>query len=37
VFVCDGFQSSAVLGCRYRLDATRDADGNWEFDLREQN
>jgi len=32
----DGFQPSAVLGCRYRLDATRDTDGNWEFDLREQ-
>jgi Uma2 family endonuclease len=32
----DGFQSSAVLGCRYRLDAARDQDGNWEFDLREQ-
>jgi len=31
----DGFQPSAVLGCRYRLDATRDPDGNWEFDLRE--
>lgn len=31
----DGFQSSAVLDCRYRLDATRNADGNWEFDLRE--
>jgi len=32
----DGFQASAVLGCRYRLDATRDAKGNWEFDLREE-
>jgi Uma2 family endonuclease len=32
----DGFQSSAVLGSSYRLDATRDADGNWEFDLREE-
>ena len=32
----DGFQPSAVLGCRYRLDAARDKDGNWEFDLREQ-
>ncbi|MBU4398019.1 MAG: Uma2 family endonuclease [Planctomycetes bacterium] len=31
----DGFQPSAVLGCRYRLDAARNADGNWEFDLRE--
>ena len=32
----DGFQPSAVFGCRYRLDATRDEDGNWEFDLREE-
>ena len=32
----DGFQPSAVLGCRYRLDAARDADGNWEYDLRER-
>ena len=32
----DGFQPSAVFGCRYRLDAVRDADGNWEFDLREE-
>ena len=32
----DGFQPSAVLGRRYRLDATRDAKGNWEFDLREE-
>ena len=32
----DGFQPSAVLGCRYRLDATRDKGGNWEFDLREE-
>ncbi len=32
----DGFQPSAVLGCRFRLDAARDEDGNWEFDLREQ-
>lgn len=31
----DGFQSSAVFGCRFRLDAARDKDGNWEFDLRE--
>ena len=29
----DGFQSSAVLGRRYRLDSTRDSKGNWEFDL----
>jgi Uma2 family endonuclease len=32
----EGFQPSAVFGCRYRLDAARDADGNWEFDLREE-
>ena len=32
----DGFQPSAVLGCRYRLDSARDPAGNWEFDLREQ-
>ena len=32
----NGFQPSAVFGCRYRLDAARDADGNWEFDLREE-
>ena len=30
------FQASAVFGCRYRLDATRDPNGNWEFDLREE-
>jgi Uma2 family endonuclease len=32
----DGFQRSEVFGCRYRLDAARDAEGNWEFDLREE-
>jgi len=32
----DGFQPSAVFGCRFRLDSARDADGNWEFDLREE-
>ena len=32
----DGFQRSEALGCRYRLDAARDAQGNWEFDLREE-
>jgi Uma2 family endonuclease len=32
----EGFQSSAVFGCSYRLDAARDAQGNWEFDLREK-
>ena len=30
----DGFQPSAVLGRRFRLDTGRDADGNWEFDLQ---
>ena len=30
----DGFQASHVLGRRYRLNAARDADGNWEFDPR---
>lgn len=32
----DGFQPSAVFACRFRLDAARDANGNWEFDLREE-
>jgi Uma2 family endonuclease len=32
----EGFQRSATLGCRYRLDAARDPKGNWEFDLREE-
>ena len=32
----DGFQPSAVLGRRYRLDSMRDSKGNWEFDLREE-
>ena len=31
-----GFQASAVLGRGFRLDSARDADGNWEFDLKEQ-
>jgi hypothetical protein len=31
----DGFQPSAVFGYRYRLDAIRNTDGNWRFDLRE--
>jgi len=29
----DGFQRSAVFGCSFRLDARRDAQGNWAFDL----
>ena len=29
----DGFQSSAVLGSRFRLDRQLDEDGLWEFDL----
>ena len=32
----EGFQSSAVLGRRFRLDGQRDARGNWNFDLRER-
>jgi Uma2 family endonuclease len=32
----DGFQPSAVLGRRFRLDAARDHRGNWAFDLLEQ-
>jgi len=30
----EGFQSSAVLQCGFRLDARRDAQGHWTFDLR---
>ena len=33
----NGFQPSAVLGCRFRLDFARDAHGNWEFDLRDED
>jgi Uma2 family endonuclease len=29
-----GFQPSAVFGRGFRLGSARDADGNWEFDLR---
>ena len=32
----DGFQSSVVLGCRYRLDRSRNAKGRWVYDLREK-
>ena len=32
----DGFQSSAVRGRRFRLNAARDADGNWAFDFEAQ-
>jgi Uma2 family endonuclease len=32
----EGFQPSAVLGCRFRLDGRRDARGHWTFDLRER-
>jgi Uma2 family endonuclease len=32
----DGFQQSAVLGCRFRLDCTRDQRGHWTFDLRQK-
>jgi len=31
-----GFQASGVLGCRFRLDARRDSQGNWTFDLVER-
>ena len=31
------FQHSGVLGCRYRLDGTRDERGFWTFDLRERD
>ena len=30
----EGFQPSAVFGCSFRLDARRDAQGNWAFDLQ---
>lgn len=30
----EGYQQARVFG-GYRLDADRDQDGNWEFDLRE--
>ena len=29
----EGFQPSTVFGCAFRLDARRDAQGNWAFDL----
>ena len=29
----DGFQSSAVFGCRFRLDGSRNQRGEWRFDL----
>jgi len=32
----EGFQASAVFGCRFRLDGRRDPQGKWTFDLREQ-
>ncbi len=31
----DGFQASAIFGSRFRLDGSRDAKGNWRFDLVE--
>ena len=31
----EGFQRSAVFGCSFRLDGSRDPQGNWAFDLRE--
>lgn len=32
----EGFQPSAVLNCRFRLDWHRDRLGHWAFDLREK-
>ena len=32
----DGFQSSEVFGCAFRLDSRRDEQGHWLFDLREK-
>ncbi|HUT13747.1 MAG TPA: Uma2 family endonuclease [Thermoguttaceae bacterium] len=32
----EGFQRSAVLACRFRLDGRRDAQGRWTFDLRKR-
>lgn len=31
----EGYQHSAVFGCRFRLDGRRDEKGNWTFHLRE--
>ena len=31
----EGFQPSAVFGCRFRLETARDHRGNWTFDLRD--
>ncbi|MFH1919560.1 MAG: Uma2 family endonuclease [Planctomycetota bacterium] len=32
----DGFQTSAIFGCGFRLDGRRNPKGNWTFDLREK-
>jgi len=32
----DGFRTSAVFDCRFRLDGRRDAQGNWTFDFLQQ-
>ncbi|MEX0585563.1 MAG: hypothetical protein WD176_02895, partial [Pirellulales bacterium] len=32
----DGFQSSGVMGCRYRLARQHDEGGHWEYDLQER-
>ena len=32
----DGFQSSTVFGCMFRLDRTLTHEGHWSFDLREK-
>lgn len=31
----EGYQRSAVFGCRFRLDGQREANGHWAFDLRD--
>ncbi|MFH1266324.1 MAG: Uma2 family endonuclease [Planctomycetota bacterium] len=32
----DGFQTSPIFGCSFRLDGRRDPKGSWTFDLREK-
>jgi Uma2 family endonuclease len=32
----EGFQHSAVFGCKFHLDRSSDAHGHWTFDLREK-
>ncbi len=33
----EGFQPSAVFGCRFRLEGRRDPQGHWVFDLHEKD